>query len=352
MNYSYRNFINISLILTSLAFAPYTSAEEDEESSDKLAGAGEDVASVETEIPDWLLEATETEEDEDGLDLTGLAIAGVATAGAGLARTDEEEAETALEGDTVEELPEQPVISDAVEEADWLSGLDEPESLAVEETPDWLAGASDAPPVEAEEASQDEAWLTDMPESSQVADSVVPSTEEQLVSPTAEEEMEIPDWLSELRESAEQEEEAPDWLAELTGESSSDIEPEAEEADWLTEMDSVQPELEEDDTPDWLAGVVRTEADQEEVPQPEHEAETPDVGEVEAAVAPAEGAETDAEMPDWLADLPVPSGEAESEAEFPEWLVMAAEKSPVLLIIDAVEKMGMCVHDCPRQHFK
>jgi len=303
-----------------LAELPSVPAEDEaEESPEWVADAGEEAGTVEAEIPDWLAEATEPEDDEEERKLTGLAAV---AAGAGLALAGEEEAEIAPQEEegAAEEVPEVPIIPEEEERADWLSDLDE-------ETPDWLAEISEAPPVE-EETPASQEWLIDTAEPPQVEDSAVPSSEEALAAtaPVVEEEMEIPDWLSELRESTDEEEAAPDWLAELTGEG--DIEQEAEESDWPVEVGSTQPEPEIDDTPDWLADAVGAGAVDAEAAQPELEAEASDFEEAQAAVAPAEDAQTEVEMPDWLAELPVPSTETEG-AETPAWLADTEETEAV-----------------------
>ena len=260
-----------------------------------------------------------------------------------------------------------------------------PEPEAEFEMPDWLSGLpatsqSAAPIEQPAETDQPEipSWLTGLPEELDEAafeDSTDTDTTDWVVEPTeagaaddetfdeaGAEDLEMPNWLSEVSETSlpaaesmevETELDMPDWLNLPEPETSSSTGTEA--PDWLPDLPP-SPELEED-TPDWLA---ESEADAEPAPGGAMAEETPDwltdsaedemslassvpetpgeasfdwMGDLrEAAEASPEEDEIE-ETPDWLEELPeapatgplsspaqVPSPEIGLDEEIPDWL--------------------------------
>ncbi len=297
-------------------------------------------------------------------------------------------------------------------EGDW-GAFEEPEpasepeeELAPADLPDWLLGPEEEPEVEAPEPEYEEAWsppaMEDEPErpDEDIAPSELPGwfedVEEETGTPSADvaptqaaagayyQDSDLPEWLltsvdeeiggtpheyrepppwlmkhavkvapseaTEVREppawitggaapevishiQPEEEEELPDWMAGLVeeeapaglapqAEAAAPVPAEAELPDWLSGLDmpeeaAPQPE-EEEELPDWMAGLVEEEAPAGVAPQAEA-----------AAPAPAE-----AELPDWLSglDMPeeaAPQPEPEEEEELPDWMAgLVEEEAP------------------------
>ncbi len=294
----------------------------------------------EAELPDWLseLEAAPAEADEIAPPDQPVEAAAVPLqmfdAGAPAEPDLPESAETDLPETKEEELP------------DWLAELPPlPAETDEAELPEWLVGATEPPAIteplgEAEEEGEaDWTRLTGLAASLAVGAAVVATEHEDEVEATtgemepAEEPVEWPDWLSELRESPpgepepaarvaadEQEVEPPAWLAEESPPAIAAAD--AEIPAWLSQTPTTTGEAAvaeageaeaEPETPDWLAELSAA-ADAEEITAPP----TPD-----QELAPETG---EVGLPDWLSQLRVDSAdETMAAGETPEWL---AESSP------------------------
>lgn len=287
-------------------------------------------AGTEEEIPDWLKEVTESEEEAapepppSAAEFPAQEEPLPPETPEWLAES-EPEPPAAPPNEDVPSREEEPPAD--VEVPDWLADLDvespfepasdeEPPSthdvpLSEAEPPDWLADLDIETPMGP--PTQEAATIDEpQPGESEPPDWMAEPVEEPSPPPAMEPEQPT----EEPRQPAE-EPELPDWLAELGAQASGT--PSEEEAPPSQEPAAAEP-------PDWLAESI-----QESTAPPEAEPEPP------AAEAPP----VKADMPDWLADLGAQASSAEAEeagpsleettpadTEVPDWLAEVEEEAP------------------------